>query len=228
MNQRHSDYIKAVKITKSKDTYKNCIHDIGLDPFYINFHIPETLHLYRAYCKSTPHPSIIVDATGSIVKRFSKLGLEKTRTLLLYDAIVYDDIRMHSFTVCSMISEGHDNSIIYNWLSRWLKNDLPSPKETCCDMSIALLSVLVRSFTQYTTLNDYMGVCAQLLLGTISLNSNLLSRCFIRVDIAHFIKNLTKWSCFTTVQRRVKEVYLRVICHIIKSQSLTEIRSILL
>jgi len=38
----------------------------------------------------------------------------------------------------------------------------------------------------------------------------------------------TKWSCFTTAQRRVKEVYLRVICHIIKSQSFTEIRSILL
>lgn len=213
---------------KSENTYKNCIHDIGLDPFYVHFYVPETLHLYRAYCKTTPHPSIIVDATGSIIKRFSKLGLEKTRTLLLYDAVVYDDIRKHSFTVCSMISEGHDNTIIYNWLSRWLKNDVPSPKETCCDMSIALLSALVRSFTQYTALNDYIGVCAQLILGTISRDSNLLPRCYIHVDVAHFIKNLTKWSCFTTAQRRVKEVYLRAICHIIKSQSFTEIRSILL
>lgn len=127
-----------------------------------------------------------------------------------------------------MISEGHDNTIVYNWLSWWLNNDVPSPKETCCDMSIALLSALVRSFTQYTTLNDYIGVCAQLILGTISRDSNLLPICYICVDVAHFIKKLTKWSCFTTAQRRVKEVYLRAICHIIKSQSFTEIRSILI
>lgn len=58
---------------KSEEAYKNCIHDIGLYPFYVHFHVPETLHLYRAYCKNTPYPSLIVDATGSVIKRFSNI-----------------------------------------------------------------------------------------------------------------------------------------------------------
>jgi len=122
-----------------------------------------------------------------------------------------------------MISEKHDNIAIYHWLGSWLKSDVPPPKETCSDMSLALLSALVRSFTQYTSLSDYISVCSQLLHERVSDKSFWLPRCFIRIDIAHFLKNITKWSSFVTTSKRVKEIYLRTICLIIKIQSLDEI-----
>lgn len=55
-----------------------------------------------------------------------------------------------------------------------------------------------------------------------------MPRCFIRIDIAHFIKHITKWSSFVNTSKRVKEIYLRTICLIIKTQSLDEIRSLLI
>lgn len=118
---RHPDSLTAILLMKLEETYKNCIHDIGIDPFFINFYTPELILLYRAYSKSSSYPSLIIDATGTVIKIFSKLGLIKTRTLYFYEAVVYDDIRNHTFTACSMISERHDNIAIYNWLSRWLK-----------------------------------------------------------------------------------------------------------
>lgn len=145
---------------KLEDMYKGCIHGIGLDPFFLHLYTPELIHLYRAYSQNSSYPSLIVDAIGNVIKRFNKLGLIKTQTTYLYEAVVYDDLRSNSFTVCSMVSEKHDNIAINHWLASWLKSDVPLPKETCSDMSLALLSALVRSFTQYTSLSDYIGFCS--------------------------------------------------------------------
>jgi len=213
---------------KLEDMYNNCLHDIGLDPFFLHIYTPEQIHLYRTYSQQCAYPSLIVDASGGIVKCFSKLGLRKTQTMYVYEAVVYDDIKNHSFTVSSMISEKHDNIAIYNWLSTWQKNGFPLPKEVCSDMSPALLSALVRSFTQYSSLNDYINVCSRLLLQNTTDIEFWLPRCFVRIDIAHFVKNITKYPIFLTVSKRVKEVYLRAICLNIKSQSLAEIHSLLL
>lgn len=213
---------------KSEEAYKDCIRDIGLDPFFIHFYTPDQVHLYKAYSRNSVYLSLIIDATGTIVKKFSQLGLVKTQTIYLYEAVVYDDLKNHTFTVCSMVSEKHDNIAIFRLLSRWLKSNIPTPKETISDMSLALLTALVRSFTQYTYLNDYINACSLLILGNASHDSFLLSRCFIRIDVAHFIKNLTNCIASTTVSKRVKEIYLRAICIIIQSKNLSEIRSLLL
>jgi len=114
-----------------------------------------------------------------------------------------------------MVSEKHDNIAIYHWLASWLKSNVPPPKETCS--SLAFLSALVQSFTQYTLLSDYTIICSKLLLKNVSDTNFWLPQCFIRIDIAHFIKNITKWSSFVTTSKRVKEIYLRAICLIIKS-----------
>ncbi|KAE9523351.1 hypothetical protein AGLY_016299 [Aphis glycines] len=106
--------------------------------------------IMKAYSKSASYPTLIIDATGIVIKKFSKLGLIKTQTLYLYEAVVYDDDRNHAFKACS-ISERHDNIDIYNSLSRWLKSGIPPPKETCCDMSLALLSALVRIASNETS-----------------------------------------------------------------------------
>jgi len=228
LRQRHPDSLTTILLMKLEETYKNCIHDIGIDPFFIHFYTPELIHLYRAYSKSSSYPSLIIDATGTVIKNFSKLGLLKTRTLYLYEAVVYDDIRNHTFTACSMISERHDNIAIYNWLSRLLKSGVPPPKETCCDMSLALLSAIVRSFTQYSSLNAYINICSLFIFENNYHHSFCLPKFYVRIDVSHFVKNVTKWSPFKTVSNRVKEIYLRVICLTVKSQSISEIKTLLL
>lgn len=53
-------------------------------------------------------------------------------------------------------------------------------------------------------------------------------RCFARVDVAHFMKVATKWIPLKTKSRRVREVILRTIGQLLKSQRLADIITILL
>jgi len=53
-------------------------------------------------------------------------------------------------------------------------------------------------------------------------------QCFVRIDVAHFVKICSKWSSLKTVSRRVGEIILLSIGVLIKCQSLTEIHTLLL
>jgi len=95
-----------------------------------------------------------------------------------------------------MLSDRHTNKAIANWLARWLDNDVPQPTECVCDQSLALLSAIVQSFTQYSSLREYVNVCANLVRGELPITSQWLPKCFIRVYVAHFIKLACKWTPF--------------------------------
>lgn len=226
-DRRHKDVLISLAIMKREDEFKNVIHDMGYDPFFVHYCSAEQIQIYRSYCNSTKYSKLVLDATGSIVKPFHKFGLDKTKTLYLYEALVYDKTKNHSFTVTNMISESHTNNAILNWLLKWISLDVKKPKETVCDNSLALLSALVQSFTQYTSLQAYIRVCSDLLTNKLDSNSHWVPQCFVRIDVAHFINICSKWTSLKSVSRRVKEIILRVVGLLIKSKSLSEVHSLL-
>jgi hypothetical protein len=222
-DRRHNDTLTSLAIMKKEDDFKNILHDIGCDPFFLYYHCSEQINVYRQYCRNVEHPKVIIDATGSIIKPFKKFGLDKTNEILLYECLVHDEQKSHSFTVTNMITERHTNIAISNWLLNWLNCGVPFPKQSVCDQSLALLSAIVKCFTQYSSLHDYVRACASLLNGDIATESYWVPRCFVRIDIAHFIKTVTKWVPLKSVPRRVREILLRAVGLLIRSQSLTEI-----
>lgn len=162
------------------------------------------------------------------MNNFKKFGTVKTKHIFLYEALVYDHEKMHSFTVTNMLSERHSNISIFNWLANWVSSDVPRPKETVCDQSLALLSAIVQCFTQYSSLKEYINICSDLLLGDLPTNSHWLPKCFVRTDVAHFIKVASKWIPLKTISRRVREVILRTIGLLVKCQSLNDMYGLLL
>jgi len=58
--------------------------------------------MYRNNCKQT-NPKLIIDATGSIVKKDIKYGTEKTKSIFLYEALAYDS---HSGVTKTSIARG--------------------------------------------------------------------------------------------------------------------------
>jgi len=60
-----------------ENEYIHVIHDIEYDPFYVYYYCAEQTHMYRGYCNSTQIPKLIIDATGSVVKKFRKFGEKK-------------------------------------------------------------------------------------------------------------------------------------------------------
>ncbi|KAF0694244.1 Uncharacterized protein FWK35_00037167, partial [Aphis craccivora] len=228
-NRRNEDTFISLAMMKKESEFKNVLHSMGYEPFYIHYHSAEQIAIYRSYCQITKNPKIVIDATGSVIKSFSKCGIEenKTKPLLLYEALVYDAQKHQNFTVTNMISESHTNISISNWLQNWLNCDIPKPKEAVCDHSIALLSALVKSFTQYSTLQDYLRACARLLTED-EFDYHTIPRCFIRIDVAHFIKIASKWTPLKSITRLAREMILRAIGLLIKCKTLNEIRVLLL
>lgn len=132
---------------KTEINFNNILKDMCSCPFFIPYHSPELLHIYRNYCKTVQHPRINIDATGSVVKKFIKFRLEKTHSIFLYKALVYHANKCHSFTVTNMISESHTTLSILNWLGKLICCDIVSPREFVCVQSLALLSAAVQCFT---------------------------------------------------------------------------------
>lgn len=164
MKKRHTDVLTSLLIMREEEEYKNTLHNMGIHPFFLHYHYAEQIHIYRNYSKNVKYPILIIDATGSVVKGFKKIGNEKTKHIFLYEALAYDQVKKIGFTVTNMLSEKHNNVTIFTWLSEWLNSDVQQPKETVCDMSLALLSAITQCFTQYSSLNDYINVCADLVI----------------------------------------------------------------
>lgn len=167
MKKRHSDVLVALSLMRQEEDYKTVLRSMGIHPFFIHYHSSEQIHVYRNYTKNVSHPILIIDATGSVVKSFKKFGNEKTKQIFLYQALAYDRANKYGFVVTNMLSEKHTNITIFTWLSEWLNSNIQQPKETVCDMSLALLSAITRCFTQYSSLNDYINVCADLVINEL-------------------------------------------------------------
>ena len=135
--------------------------------------------------------SVSFDATGSVVRRLSR-PTDKSGHIFLYQGVLSAHTGVHT-PVVQMLSEKHNIDSIANWLSVWHRAGAQIPKEAVSDFSLALLGALVKAFTPQPDLRSFINTCFGVLLGHA--DSRQLPPCFIRVDVAHCIKLITRWEC---------------------------------
>ncbi|KAF0688892.1 NOF-FB transposable element protein, partial [Aphis craccivora] len=134
-------------------------------------------------------------------------------------------VNEQTFTVLSMLSEEHDNISIRVWIQRWLRCGVQSPKVVICDQSLALMSALVQSFTQFTSLEMYLDVCMKLTQGQ---NCTEIPFCYVRNDVNHFMHLVAQWPCIKNTKfTRTKQLYIRAIGLLVLCTNLTEAKTIL-
>lgn len=136
------------KLSKRKDTnaydalmnlkydpdYTDCIHFIGHDPFCVIYAHPHQTQVYRQYCNNFKITRLLIDATGSVVKKLKKIQNVFSKTLYLYEIVAFDKENQRSFPVCNMISEAHDTVSVTHFLRIWLQRNVPTPKISCSEM----------------------------------------------------------------------------------------------
>lgn len=125
-----------------------------------------------------------------------------------------------------MISENHNTIAISNWLANWMTSNVP--QETVCNQFLALLSAIVKTFTQYSSLKIYIEVCADIITGRLPSDLRWLPQCYVRLDIAHFMKLASQWPSLKLLNRKVREIILRTIGRLVKCQDLEEVYTLLL
>lgn len=69
------DYMKEI-------THINSIHDIGLNPFYINFWTSQQIHAYKLASKGSI--TVCLDATGLSLQKIPRASKSTKKSLFLY------------------------------------------------------------------------------------------------------------------------------------------------
>lgn len=182
---------------------KFAIRSIGYDPFFVHYWTNYQNVVYKKYAR-TQISSLKIDASGKFTARILRADGSKSQHIFLYLAVV--NTTAGQFSVSQMLSEAHDTGTIQNWLTQWVRSGLPPPKEAVTDSSRALLTAIVRTFAGFTTIEKYCDAY---------LKSNLPD-CFVRIDVAHFIKNYA--DALKSAQRQI--FYLAVLGKIIVAQNL--------
>ena len=87
-----------------------------------------------------------------------------------------------------------------------------------CEGAKALLTALIRAFTQYSTIKKYTEACS---------GTGDLPKCYVRLDAAHFVKLYVEFLSKQTPLRKVKFCYKASIGQLILSRDLETARKIL-
>lgn len=163
--------------------------------------------------------TVSVDAAGRFVKKI-RSGGELTSHIFLY--IISTSIVKKVYPIFQFISEYQASNFIKHCFDIWLNKGSSVPRECVMDHSKALLNATCLSFNK-CTYKYYLAKVYQ----NLSENTSNSFDCYIRIDIAHLIKSVTRWKRFKECEPRVKDFYLRIIGRLSKTTSVDEFMKII-
>jgi len=181
-NRLHSDPMVAVRKMKYLGKFSNTIHDIGSDKTFVHFWSNLQFQIYKECSRKERIITVSFDATGGCVRKIKRNENIRSGPIFLYEGVI--SIDQHTLTDISMLSERHDILYISIWLNRWLRCGIKSSKIVIYDQSLALMSALTQTFTQYKSLELCLQVCFSIV---VLKKEEELPTSFIRNDVNHFV-----------------------------------------
>ncbi|CAH0546776.1 unnamed protein product [Brassicogethes aeneus] len=122
-----------------------------------------------------------------------------------------------------MLSESQNAVSIHSWLAHWIRAGATKPQEVVTDMSLALIYACVLAFTGFKTLNDYLSHCFRAIFN----NSPFNEQCYLRIDVAHFVKLATSWPSLHKQHKLTRQFYLRSIGQLIQCSNVKDMENLL-
>lgn len=213
--------IKSIEMLKLS-YHNDWIQMIGCNPFYVSYVNTDTRVLYNVIKKKKKKLTIFCDATGGIAKRIVRENGDKSKRIFLYTFVIEDDFEI---PVYSMLSEVHTMSHITYWFHEFIRLYNHIPNEFVCDMSTVLLNAAAKSFGGCANIDDYVNWLFNVVKHSNNNGRNI--KCFIRIDVAHFVKNLATCDSLKCKPSDQKQFYVRATCLLINCTSLAQAEKIL-
>lgn len=124
-----------------------------------------------------------------------------------------------------MLSEVHTMSHITYWFNEFVRLFKDIPNVFVSDMSSVLLNAAAKSFGGCADLTDYIDWLFNTLRKTDNNARNV--NCFIRIDVAHLVKNVTTCDALKLKSSLQREFFIRATCLIVKCTGLTQAERVL-
>ncbi|CAH2979386.1 unnamed protein product [Chilo suppressalis] len=209
-NFLHEDPITSLDIMKNTNR-ANSIHDIGKNPFSVEFWTNEQINAYKKVAKKSS-VSMCVDATGLNLKSIKRPYSNKECSIFLY--VICINSEGCQFLVAQRLAERHTTRDIMNFLYSFHNSGTPPPDELVSDQGRPILNAAVLTYSRYTNIEEYAEKMK---------DEKVTTR--IRIDVAHF-ENIYK-KLFKEVNRRVKCLYMAAIGKLIRTENLREAENII-
>lgn len=119
----------------------------------------------------------------------------------------------------SFLSERNNGNSLTWWTSEWVARSEDIPNQFTCDMSMAWLNAVARSFGFSPSVAHYIDTMFDLATGV---QTNQLPPCYIRIDVAHLIKNVVTTDSLKTVRKKVRDFYIRCVGILLKTDNIEE------
>lgn len=122
-----------------------------------------------------------------------------------------------------MLSAVQNVNAIQYWLSKFLrigsirKAGFLIPRSVICDFDMVLL--IAKAFGQYSNLKNYLTTCFALILKQDSVEK---PKCFICLDICHYIHLVSRWKFFSKLNPKVKKFYIRAMALLTKQTNFSQ------
>lgn len=216
-NYRHQDIFESLIMLKNE--LPDVIQMIGYDPFFIIYWHPTQVCLYNDYAKRG-RVVICIDATGSVVQKPSQQNHVFLYTICVSPEQTGNYAR--SFNVAHFLSSAQSVFFI-NIFLRMFCNYFRIPNEVRLDESPALILSCIMSFTRFKTVNEYLRCCFAVLDGSATVGPEV----YLRLDVAHYVKNLCNSTKWATVDKRVKSLFVRVMGFLVSLDSFDELKIII-
>lgn len=198
--------------------YKDVIHHIGYGPIYVEYCTNNQIHIARN-CHSKGIVTYTLDSSGLKIYKIMRSDGSYSASLLIY--LLVATCNGESFTIGQMITEVQKSSRIAAWLANLTDLGLPHPQEAVSDESQALLNAMSFNYAGFPSIDQY---CNYVFDAT---PEDLSGKCYIRVDVAHFIK---KWADIIASLFELREVqifYKCLIAHLIKQRNKADAGNVL-
>lgn len=147
---------------------------------------------------------------------------EKSKRIFLYTFVIADKFQI---PVYSMLSEVHNMSHITHWFNEFVRLFKEIPDVFVSDMSSVLLNAAAKSFAGCADLKDYIGWLFNLLKHSDDKGRSIT--CYIRIDVAHLVKNITTCDALKTKPIEQREFFIRAACLLIKCSCLAYAEKVL-
>lgn len=220
----HESAIVAVRQMKYLAEYNGVIKEFGTDPLHLIFWNEYQVYYFHQI-KKKQKLCISIDATGSLISTSSlSTDLKLNQNIQLPHVFLYlimlKNENGKSEPIGQFLSaDQHSRKIAY-FLDVW-KEDFCVPNEITVDDSAALIKASIQTFTSCRSTNEYIDRCQRTLSGT---SENL--ECYIRLDVAHFVKNVMRNPVFRAMGPKQKQFYQCVIGVMIQCDSFVRITDI--
>lgn len=194
--------------------FYDCIHSIGIYPFFTFYSTPLQQSFARSEIKRSRWIALSLDSTGISTVLPAECAISertgKMRKVFLYNILLHGS---KTLPVFQMVSQDQSSRKVSEMLKFWKDQQTfgKNVNEVIMDKSPTLLLSVTETLTSFSCVNEYLNHMFDCLLSSGESNEP-----FLRIDRSHAVKLIQDNKAIAKIEKTPREFYRRIMGYLIQ------------